>query len=85
MQPETVKQYAENLDEVTNDFLDNIRYFASLNADQQMPEDFQNEIHKWALESIGVIALDTRLGKKKTDSKYEFYRMAFRLFKFTLN
>lgn len=54
MQPETVKQYAESIDEVSNDFLDNVRYFATLNKDKEMPKDFQNEINKWALESIGV-------------------------------
>lgn len=28
----------------------------------EMPKDFDNEIHKWALECIGRVALDVRLG-----------------------
>lgn len=28
----------------------------------EMPNDFDNEIHKWALECIGRVALDVRLG-----------------------
>lgn len=31
-------------------------------ANNEMPSDFWMEVNKWALESIGRIALDTRLG-----------------------
>lgn len=33
-----------------------------LDEKQELPEDFDNEIHKWSLECIGLVALDTRLG-----------------------
>lgn len=32
------------------------------NKNSEMPADFDNEIHKWALECIGRVALDARLG-----------------------
>lgn len=33
-----------------------------LDNKQELPVDFDNEIHKWSLECIGLVALDTRLG-----------------------
>ena len=35
----------------------------------ELPADFGNEINKWALETMGVIALDTRLGVLYEDNK----------------
>lgn len=32
------------------------------NEAEEMPPDFDNEIHKWALECIGRVSLDVRLG-----------------------
>lgn len=31
-------------------------------SNQEMPADFMDELNKWSLESIGSIALDSRLG-----------------------
>lgn len=28
----------------------------------ELPDNFANEIHRWSLECIGLVALDTRLG-----------------------
>lgn len=33
-----------------------------LDDNHELPDDFDNEIHKWSLECIGLVALDTRLG-----------------------
>lgn len=41
----------------------------------QLPENFEDELNKWTLESIGVIALDTRLGlisNKANEKAMEF-------------
>lgn len=38
-----------------------------LNNDGELPEDFDNEVHKWSLECIGLVALDTRLGCLEAD------------------
>ncbi|KAK0171465.1 hypothetical protein PV327_011260 [Microctonus hyperodae] len=42
------------------DFIDRIQKIK--NRNDEMPADFDNEIHKWALECIGRVALDVRLG-----------------------
>ncbi|XP_038218945.1 probable cytochrome P450 49a1 [Zerene cesonia] len=53
-------QYTEQVAEVADCFIKRIREI--LDANQETPKDFLNEIHKWSLESLGLIALDTRLG-----------------------
>lgn len=68
LQPKTVKMYVEKVDGVAKDFLLKVRTLR--NADTlEMPNDFGNELNKWALESIGVIALDDRLGALMDDSE----------------
>jgi len=44
-----------------------------LDENNETPANFGHEINKWALESIGVIALDTRLGilNETEDSKHQ--------------
>lgn len=37
----------------------------------EVPADFGRDIHRWALESIGCIALDTRLGLLDSVTKNE--------------
>ena len=34
-------------------------------AKNEMPDDFYETLNEWALESVGLIALDTRLGIMK--------------------
>lgn len=60
MQPKTVKTYIDPIDEVAQDFVKKIK--SMRDSCNQMPNDFQNELNQWALESIGIIALDLRLG-----------------------
>ncbi|XP_051169311.1 probable cytochrome P450 49a1 [Leptopilina boulardi] len=60
LQPKTARMYIGEIEDASISFLqriDNIK-----NADNEVPDDFLNEIHKWALESIALIALDVRLG-----------------------
>lgn len=40
----------------------------------EMPAHYGQELNKWALESIGTIALDTRLGCLKAQSNPEVER-----------
>ena len=63
MQPRTAEMYVESMDEVANDLIDNIRYLSETNSNNEMPANFQNELYKWTLESIGVIAYNRRIGK----------------------
>ncbi|KAG7204438.1 hypothetical protein KM043_004875 [Ampulex compressa] len=60
LQPRTVRKYITPIEEVTTDFIKRMEEIK--NEDGELPADFDNEIHKWALECIGRVALDVRLG-----------------------
>lgn len=60
LQPKTVKLYIPSIDEVAVDFLSQV--VAKRDANNELPADFNSGLTKWALESIGVIALNRRLG-----------------------
>ncbi|XP_026318152.1 probable cytochrome P450 49a1 isoform X1 [Hyposmocoma kahamanoa] len=53
-------QYQVPVAEVADCFVNRLRSIR--NECLETPEDFLNEVHKWSLESLGLIALDTRLG-----------------------
>ncbi|CAH2055789.1 unnamed protein product, partial [Iphiclides podalirius] len=53
-------QYTVPVAEVADAFVNRIRSIRDENS--ETPGDFLNEVHKWSLESLGLIALDTRLG-----------------------
>ncbi|XP_047507919.1 probable cytochrome P450 49a1 [Pieris napi] len=53
-------QYTEQVADVADSFIQRIREIRDENS--ETPDDFLNDIHKWSLESLGLIALDTRLG-----------------------
>lgn len=53
-------QYTVPVAEVADDFVNRLRKI--INKNEETPDDFLNEIHKWSLESLSLIALDTRLG-----------------------
>ncbi|KAK8744757.1 hypothetical protein OTU49_000599, partial [Cherax quadricarinatus] len=60
MRIKEVVAYLPVMDQITLDFMDRI---ASLQSQfGEMPSDFQNELYKWALESIGSVTLNRRLG-----------------------
>ncbi|KAL7643898.1 UNVERIFIED_CONTAM: hypothetical protein RMT77_005907 [Armadillidium vulgare] len=60
MKPKNIVKYLKAMDDVSIDFTDRI---ADLQRKYgEMPNDFLNEIYKWALESIGIVALNRRLG-----------------------
>ncbi|KAL1505572.1 hypothetical protein ABEB36_005108 [Hypothenemus hampei] len=60
LQLQIVKKYVEPIEAVTNDFMQRMTEMKDENS--EMPSDFDNEIHKWALECIGRVSLDVRLG-----------------------
>ncbi|KAL6426027.1 hypothetical protein ACFW04_008960 [Cataglyphis niger] len=60
LQPQTIKKYITPIEIVTRDFIRRIEQIQG--KDGELPGDFDNEIHKWALECIGRVALDVRLG-----------------------
>lgn len=63
MKPRTVNLYIEPVDEVANDFIKRIQLLAKENENGEMPESFEKEVNKWALESVTKMALEIRLGK----------------------
>lgn len=63
MQPKIANMYIPKIDEVADDFVENIRRLSKSNHNGEMPEDFKNELNKFTLESVGLIALDKRFGK----------------------
>ncbi|KAL1397372.1 hypothetical protein pipiens_009815 [Culex pipiens pipiens] len=65
LQPKTVRLYVDKLDEVSRDFMGIIR---NLRDDKnELPGDFNQWLNRWALEMIGVLALDTRFGVLEKD------------------
>ncbi|ALC42378.1 Cyp301a1, partial [Drosophila busckii] len=60
LQLSTIRRYLQPLELITDDFL--ARCEQLLDDNEELPLDFDNEIHKWSLECIGRVALDTRLG-----------------------
>ncbi|GLV43434.1 Cytochrome P450 301a1 [Carabus blaptoides fortunei] len=62
MQPRSAQQYIGVIDDTTHDFIRRLDYLQSKHPQGEMPADFDNEISKWALESICVIGLNKRLG-----------------------
>ncbi|XP_049878400.1 probable cytochrome P450 49a1 [Pectinophora gossypiella] len=66
-------QYTLPVAEVADCFVNRIRDIR--NADLETPDDFLNEVHKWSLESLGLIALDTRLGCFEANEGSESQRL----------
>lgn len=60
LQPKNVKLYIPRIDDVAKEFIEKIE--ANLDENHETPEDFLDFLNQWALESIGVIAVNTRLG-----------------------
>ncbi|KAK7793314.1 hypothetical protein R5R35_011522 [Gryllus longicercus] len=60
MQPRSARRYFAPIDEVAQDFIGRMRDLRDENM--ELPAGFINELYKWSLESIALVALDTRLG-----------------------
>ncbi|XP_047115025.1 probable cytochrome P450 301a1, mitochondrial isoform X2 [Schistocerca piceifrons] len=60
LQPRSAKLYVGPIDQVAEDFVN--RMVQLRDEKQQMPDDFLNELCKWSLESVSLVALDSRLG-----------------------
>ncbi|KAF7378859.1 hypothetical protein HZH66_015093 [Vespula vulgaris] len=69
LQPRTAKMYVGSIEEASRSFLLRIESIKNLN--DEVPDDFLNEIHKWSLESIARVALDVRLGCLENNANVE--------------
>lgn len=68
LQPKAVKMYVEKTDQVAKELIDRIKMVRNPET-LEMPNTFGNDLKCWSLESIGVIALDERLGTMKGETK----------------
>nr|XP_019932969.2 cytochrome P450 CYP12A2-like [Aedes albopictus] len=60
LQPKIVKLYVDKLDAVAQEFM---KIMVRIRDDKnELPGDFSQWLNRWALETMGVLALDTRLG-----------------------
>ncbi|XP_069948756.1 probable cytochrome P450 49a1 isoform X4 [Cherax quadricarinatus] len=59
LKPQNVLTYLKDMDQVTLDFLDRISRLR--NSEGQITVNFQEELSKWALESICLVALNQRV------------------------
>lgn len=59
LRPATVRSYVPTVDSIAREFLQKMHMLRD--AKDEMPADFGTELSLWALESIGMIALDRRL------------------------
>ncbi|XP_031772563.1 probable cytochrome P450 49a1 [Apis florea] len=69
LQPRTARMYINSMEEASLAFLQRIKKIR--NKNDEVPDDFLNEIHKWSLESIARVALDVRLGCLDDDANIE--------------
>ncbi|CAL7945298.1 unnamed protein product [Xylocopa violacea] len=69
LQPRTARMYVNAIEEASLVFLQRIDKIRDEN--DEVPDDFLNEIHKWSLESIARVALDVRLGCLDDDANVE--------------
>lgn len=86
LQPKTVRSYIPQVDEIACEFVELSK--KSRDANNELPANFGHEMNKWALESIGVIALDQRLGvldENHADAKLliksvkDFFQLSYEL------
>nr|QST15060.1 CYP362A7 protein [Diaphanosoma celebensis] len=60
MKPKNIYNYLPAINDIGDEFIDRIRLIRQEN--NEMKPDFINELYRWALESVAVVALNTRLG-----------------------
>nr|QST15056.1 CYP362A3 protein [Diaphanosoma celebensis] len=60
LKTKNIKNYLPTIGHIADEFIDRIRLIRLGN--NEMKPDFTNELHRWALESVAVVALNTRLG-----------------------
>ncbi|XP_030388533.1 probable cytochrome P450 49a1 [Scaptodrosophila lebanonensis] len=60
LQPQTAKKFIPPLNDIASEFMGRID--ALRDENDELPGNFLHELYKWALESVGRVSLDTRLG-----------------------
>ncbi|XP_034487482.1 probable cytochrome P450 12a5, mitochondrial [Drosophila innubila] len=89
MQPKIVRLYYQKMSNVNKEFIQRIREIRDSNT-FEVPNNFEEEINRWTLESVSVIALDKQLGlinknrnnpeaKKLFDNINQFFVLAAKI------
>ncbi|XP_037944182.1 probable cytochrome P450 49a1 [Teleopsis dalmanni] len=60
LQPQTAKKYIPPLNDIATEFMSRVHEMR--NENDELPANFLHELYKWALESVGRVFLNTRLG-----------------------
>ncbi|XP_033155254.1 probable cytochrome P450 49a1 [Drosophila mauritiana] len=60
LQPQTAKKYIPPLNDIASEFMGRIELMRD--EKDELPANFLHELYNWALESVGRVSLDTRLG-----------------------
>uniref|UniRef100_A0A1A9V037 Cytochrome P450 n=1 Tax=Glossina austeni TaxID=7395 RepID=A0A1A9V037_GLOAU len=60
MQPKIVKLYMQKMSQVNREFIERIRAIRDPNT-LEVPGNFEDDIKRWTLESVAVVALDQQL------------------------
>ncbi|XP_061391258.1 cytochrome P450 CYP12A2-like [Musca vetustissima] len=61
MQPKNVRLYFNKMSQVNKEFIERIRNIRDPET-LEVPANFEEEINRWTLESVSVVALDKQLG-----------------------
>ncbi|XP_037815908.1 cytochrome P450 CYP12A2-like isoform X2 [Lucilia sericata] len=61
MQPKNVRLYLHKMSQVNKEFIERIRQIRDPQT-LEVPDTFEEEINRWTLESVSVVALDKQLG-----------------------
>ncbi|XP_061391254.1 cytochrome P450 CYP12A2-like [Musca vetustissima] len=61
MQPKNVRLYFQKMSQVNKEFMERIRQIRDPKT-LEVPSTFEEEINRWTLESVSVVALDKQLG-----------------------
>lgn len=62
MQRRNVQYYIKPIEQVADSFIEKIRRLSKIKPDNIMPDDFEMEISRWALESVGYVTLHKKFG-----------------------
>lgn len=69
MNPKTVQLYVDQMDEVAREFMTLITDLRDVK--HELPDDFDQWLNRWSLETMGVLALNTRFGMLKAEAAEE--------------
>ncbi|XP_076665096.1 putative cytochrome P450 301a1, mitochondrial isoform X2 [Andrena cerasifolii] len=83
LQPRTARMYIGAIEEASLAFRQRVAKIRDEN--DEVPDDFLNEIHKWSLESIARVALDVRLGCLDDNANVETQKLIDAVCTFFLN